>query len=349
MQDFVHCYRGISNCLAVVRTDFVDLFANASHTLSTVAFEKATVQKHFLSPMLSVLQMVSLQPLMPFLVEYTVVVDDSPPDDPPSTMVVLGVSLRNVGAGLKEWGKREIPEKTRRPTASFGTILTYKNLNGATVAKWIDSGSVEREVPSGAVGLKPMRVNLGEYGAAPECKGGENGRSPRKARRPIASCGMFPTCENPGATPPGIGPSSPWWEASGCVAFGFDPLQQRLDVATTNVVAHIVPTSYVPVHSPHHTWCPVNLLCSDHNSCQQIFLCLYRITSNDPIPLRVGGEESVGSAEGWMVAATIDPAPLPRPGRTAEEYVNGRLCQGGRVVVVCAVTSLAEVTSRCPL
>ncbi|KAJ8891787.1 hypothetical protein PR048_004340 [Dryococelus australis] len=60
------------------------------------------------------------------------------------------------------------------------------------------------------------------------------------------------------------------------VAYGTDPLQQRLDVATTNVVAHILPTNYVSVHSRHHTWCPANLLCSDHNSCQQIFHCLYR-------------------------------------------------------------------------
>ncbi|KAJ8895231.1 hypothetical protein PR048_000556 [Dryococelus australis] len=40
-----------------------------------------------------------------------------------------------------------------------------------------------------------------------------------------------------------------------CVAYGTDPLQQRLDVVTTHVVAHIVPTNYVPVHSLHHTWC----------------------------------------------------------------------------------------------
>ncbi|KAJ8866797.1 hypothetical protein PR048_032658 [Dryococelus australis] len=58
--------------------------------------------------------------------------------------------------------------------------------------------------------------------------------------------------------------------------YGTDPLQQRLDVAITNIIAHIVPTNYVPVHSLHHAWCPVDLLRSDHNSCQQIFLCLYR-------------------------------------------------------------------------
>ncbi|KAJ8897354.1 hypothetical protein PR048_002700 [Dryococelus australis] len=60
----------------------------------------------------------------------------------------------------------------------------------------------------------------------------------------------------------------------GCVAYGTDP-QQRLYVANTNVVAHIVPPNHFPVHSFHRTWCPVNLLCSDHNSYKQIFPCLY--------------------------------------------------------------------------
>ncbi|KAJ8866898.1 hypothetical protein PR048_032760 [Dryococelus australis] len=43
--------------------------------------------------------------------------------------------------------------------------------------------------------------------------------------------------------------------------------QLRLDVATNNIVAHIVPTNHVPVHELHHTSCPIDLLCSYHNSC----------------------------------------------------------------------------------
>ncbi|KAJ8898220.1 hypothetical protein PR048_003580 [Dryococelus australis] len=35
-----------------------------------------------------------------------------------------------------------------------------------------------------------------------------------KTRRPAASSGTIPTCENPGATPPGIEPGSPWGETS---------------------------------------------------------------------------------------------------------------------------------------
>ncbi|KAJ8888796.1 hypothetical protein PR048_008288 [Dryococelus australis] len=38
---------------------------------------------------------------------------------------------------------------------------------------------------------------------------------PKKIRRPVVSFGTIPTCEKPGATPPGIEPGSPSWEASG--------------------------------------------------------------------------------------------------------------------------------------
>ncbi|KAJ8879824.1 hypothetical protein PR048_020432 [Dryococelus australis] len=37
---------------------------------------------------------------------------------------------------------------------------------------------------------------------------------PEKTRRPAASSGTIPTCENPGVARPGIEPGSPWWEAS---------------------------------------------------------------------------------------------------------------------------------------
>ncbi|KAJ8873559.1 hypothetical protein PR048_024377, partial [Dryococelus australis] len=52
------------------------------------------------------------------------------------------------------------------------------------------------------------------YGTAPECKSGGNGRDPRE--NPLTSDVVrhcFPTCENPRATPPGIEPWSPKWEA----------------------------------------------------------------------------------------------------------------------------------------
>ncbi|KAJ8867652.1 hypothetical protein PR048_031455 [Dryococelus australis] len=44
-------------------------------------------------------------------------------------------------------------------------------------------------------------------------KGREKLDIPEKTRRPTASSGTIPTCENP-VTRPGIEPGSPWWEAS---------------------------------------------------------------------------------------------------------------------------------------
>ncbi|KAJ8870093.1 hypothetical protein PR048_029105 [Dryococelus australis] len=48
-----------------------------------------------------------------------------------------------------------------------------------------------------------------------ECKGG--GEYPEKTRRQAASSSTIPTCENPGVNPSGIGPRSPWWEASALI------------------------------------------------------------------------------------------------------------------------------------
>ncbi|KAJ8879354.1 hypothetical protein PR048_019962 [Dryococelus australis] len=46
---------------------------------------------------------------------------------------------------------------------------------------------------------------------------------PEKTRRPAASSGTIPTCENP-VTRPGIEPGSPWWEASVLIAQPPQPL-----------------------------------------------------------------------------------------------------------------------------
>ncbi|KAJ8874125.1 hypothetical protein PR048_024966 [Dryococelus australis] len=76
-------------------------------------------------------------------------------------------------------GKREIPEKTRRPAASSSTIPTCEN-PGATL-------------------------------------GGGSGRSLGTPLRPTASSGTIPTCENT-VTRPRIELGSPWWEASVLIA-----------------------------------------------------------------------------------------------------------------------------------
>ncbi|KAJ8873728.1 hypothetical protein PR048_024562 [Dryococelus australis] len=55
-----------------------------------------------------------------------------------------------------------------------------------------------------------MRAKRVEYGAAPEFKGGEKRENPEKTRIIAASSATIPTFENPGATPPGTEPGSPW-------------------------------------------------------------------------------------------------------------------------------------------
>ncbi|KAJ8870295.1 hypothetical protein PR048_029316 [Dryococelus australis] len=52
--------------------------------------------------------------------------------------------------------------------------------------------------------FKRREWTIGEYGAALECKGGGNGRSPRKSADTAASSGVIPTCEYPSVAPQGI-------------------------------------------------------------------------------------------------------------------------------------------------
>ncbi|KAJ8873861.1 hypothetical protein PR048_024697 [Dryococelus australis] len=79
----------------------------------------------------------------------------------------------------------------------------------------------ECELISATINLRssePMRVKRSEAGAAPECTGGRNGRSPKKTHRPAVSSGTNPTSENPGETPPGIEPGSPSVKRGECGA-----------------------------------------------------------------------------------------------------------------------------------
>ncbi|KAJ8895059.1 hypothetical protein PR048_000384 [Dryococelus australis] len=56
-----------------------------------------------------------------------------------------------------------------------------------------------------------VSVKQDKYGVALECNWG-NKRSPEKNCQPKASYSTISTCENPGATPPGLEHNSPWWE-----------------------------------------------------------------------------------------------------------------------------------------
>ncbi|KAJ8888040.1 hypothetical protein PR048_007525 [Dryococelus australis] len=76
------------------------------------------------------------------------------------------------------------------------TLLLIQLLCGMTCER------VSEEIRT-ALNIDVMRADegdLGEYGAAPELKGGGKREIPEKTRRPTASSGRIPTCENPGVT-----------------------------------------------------------------------------------------------------------------------------------------------------
>ncbi|KAJ8876780.1 hypothetical protein PR048_021227 [Dryococelus australis] len=60
----------------------------------------------------------------------------------------------------------------------------------------------------------PTKVKRGQDGATQESKRRGKREISEKTRRPAASSGTVPTCENPGAIPPGLEPGSQRWEAS---------------------------------------------------------------------------------------------------------------------------------------
>ncbi|KAJ8893074.1 hypothetical protein PR048_005657 [Dryococelus australis] len=74
----------------------------------------------------------------------------------------------------------------------------------------------------------PQRVHGPEGGTG--MKGRGKREIPEKTRRPTASSGTIPTCENP-VTRQGIEPSSPWWEAS--VLIAQPPMDSELRLLTT--------------------------------------------------------------------------------------------------------------------
>ncbi|KAJ8867875.1 hypothetical protein PR048_031680 [Dryococelus australis] len=107
---------------------------------------------------------------------------------------------------------------------------------GAAVVQWTDYSPLTKEIriPARAlsgfwqVGIAPNNVAgrrvfseisrfvytdmlICEYAAM---KGRGKREFPEKTRRPAATSGTIPTCENPRVARPGIEPSSPWWEAS---------------------------------------------------------------------------------------------------------------------------------------
>ncbi|KAJ8895258.1 hypothetical protein PR048_000583 [Dryococelus australis] len=103
---------------------------------------------------------------------------------------------------MKGWGKRENAEKTRRPTASSGNSHFRKSV--------VNRPGIEPVERFGRIlANEVLGADKGEMSIA-----GMQGRGkreiPEKIRRPAASSGTIPTCENPGVTRPGIEPGSPY-------------------------------------------------------------------------------------------------------------------------------------------
>ncbi|KAJ8871566.1 hypothetical protein PR048_027892 [Dryococelus australis] len=113
-----------------------------------------------------------------------------------------GAQRRNARAG-ETGDSREYP-----PTS--GIFRQNSNLRKFSMTRpgiepgspWWEARSLTASPPQDDLS-EEIRVNGCECGETPECKGGGNGRSLRKSADLRLSSGMFPTCENPGATPPG--------------------------------------------------------------------------------------------------------------------------------------------------
>ncbi|KAJ8882471.1 hypothetical protein PR048_014281 [Dryococelus australis] len=103
----------------------------------------------------------------------------------------------------------ELAVELRRTRSSKAPLTSYYT------RKQSPRSSLQRNDTSAALN---MRADEGEvrcvWSSARMQGAGRNVRSPRKPRRPAPSSGTIPTCEGPGATPPGIEPGSPWRDAS---------------------------------------------------------------------------------------------------------------------------------------
>ncbi|KAJ8881045.1 hypothetical protein PR048_017518 [Dryococelus australis] len=102
---------------------------------------------------------------------------------------------------MKGWEKREIPEKTRRPTASAGTIPTCENPLTRPGTE-LDSpwwGWKKIQKVWAALNSKVLRADEDEVRrvwSSAGMKGRRKREIPKRTRRPVASSGTIPTCEN---------------------------------------------------------------------------------------------------------------------------------------------------------
>ncbi|KAJ8880952.1 hypothetical protein PR048_017425 [Dryococelus australis] len=112
------------------------------------------------------------------------------------------------------------PAPARTPLSAARTPPSMARRGGTSAAATETTHSLQTPASRqseeiwAALNIEILRADEGEYGAASECKGWGKRDIPEKTRRPAASPGTIPTCENPEATLPGIEPGSPKWEAS---------------------------------------------------------------------------------------------------------------------------------------
>ncbi|KAJ8879956.1 hypothetical protein PR048_020577 [Dryococelus australis] len=111
-------------------------------------------------------------------------------------------------------------------------------VNGREVVVPDDHHEVSEECEEiwAALNIEVLRDDEGEVNA--EIQGPGKREIPEKTRRPAASSGTNPTCENPGANPPGIDPGSSRWEASSLTTTPLRPLTTKLLYCYVLAVSH---------------------------------------------------------------------------------------------------------------
>ncbi|KAJ8871258.1 hypothetical protein PR048_027564 [Dryococelus australis] len=119
----------------------------------------------------------------------------------PCSEVLAPALSKPLRSGILESVRSECKTENAQPTLMISAIEFN---NESVINTYSDS-----PLPRACIPVQQVKMKRGEYGAAPECTGGGKREIPEKTRRPEASCGTIPTCENPRATPPGIEPGSP--------------------------------------------------------------------------------------------------------------------------------------------
>ncbi|KAJ8875318.1 hypothetical protein PR048_023213 [Dryococelus australis] len=130
----------------------------------------------------------------------------------------IGACIRKLALPTFEDGSKWFIRATVRyekcPIASTcKATMSFKDVQGSklTLNYFLFAVANLTESKPDSVSVKSYVGMVGEYGVAPECKGGGKREIPRKKTRLLAaSSGTIPTCENSVVARPGIEPGSPW-------------------------------------------------------------------------------------------------------------------------------------------